>query len=149
MRRRGFVGLALIAVLAAAIVIVLTLGDDDEAPTDGAAGTATPQPELAVGEVVQRFVDALQSRDTDALYALQEEAYKRVCDRSAFQSFADRLQAQPLEGPAQIVVEGDQANAALYEVQADGSRERVVIRLIQEADGGWRLAAPSTSGCAP
>ena len=141
-------GRQLLALLLAGAVTVLVAGCDDGGGEQSSA-TATVQPEAAAGDVVQRFVEALGTRDADALYAIQEEAYKRVCGREAFQSVADRLQTLPLEGPAQIVVNGDEAGAALYEVQPDGSRVRVVVSLVREANGEWRLSAPSTTGCAP
>lgn len=138
------------AALLVVIVVILTLLLTNDSSNDQVEiePTATLQPEAAVGEVVQRFIDALVTRDADGLYAIQEDAYKQVCDRESFQLVADRL-VQPLEGPASIVVKGDTAAAALLEVQADGSKQRAVIPLVKQADGSWRLAAPSSSGCVP
>jgi hypothetical protein len=137
-----------VAVLGVALVIVLT-GDSTDAPVIEVQPTQTVQPEAAVGEIVNRFVEALGTNDTDTLYSIQSDAYKQVCNRASFQSVADKLHAQPLEGPARVVVQGETAAAQLREVQADGSLVPVIIPLILQADGTWRLAAPSLTGCTP
>lgn len=72
-----------------------------------------------------------------------------VWPRESFQNVADNLVAQPLEGSASVVVRGDTAAAALQEVQPDGTRVRVVIPLVKQADGTRRLTAPSLTGCTP
>jgi len=131
------------------VTLTLVLANDSGNDLVGIEPTSTLQPEAAAGEVVQRFIDALVKRDADGLYAIQEDAYKQACDRESFQLVADRLNPQPLEGPASIVVKGDKAAAALFEVQPDGSKQRAVILLVKQADGSWRLAAPSSSGCVP
>lgn len=147
MKKQGIIGLAVLTALAATAAIALTLGDDETAEETNA--TPTIHAEHAAADVVQRFVEALATGNVDQLYALQQEDYKRVCSREAFQAFATRLRAQPLEGPAQIVVRGDRADAGLMEVQPDGTRARVVVPLVREANADWRLAAPSATGCEP
>jgi hypothetical protein len=72
-----------------------------------------------------------------------------VVQRDQFESFAAQLQTSPLEGPAQVVVQGDAAQASLYEVQTDGTREQVFIPLVREPNGDWRIAPPSMTGCLP
>ena len=143
----GAVGLAAIVVWA---LIALASGGCDDDGTGQPSTAPTARPEVAASEVVQQFVAALGTGDADALYAIQSDAYKQVCSREQFQSVATRLlQAQPLEGPAQVVVEGNAGRASLFEVQADGTREQAFVPLIREPNGEWRIAPPSATGCLP
>lgn len=137
-------------IVGVAIVAVFTLtGDDPPDSVSQIAPTPTLQPEAGAGAIVSQFVEALRTKDADALYAIQEDAYKRVCDRAAFQAVADSLETSPLEGPASVVVTGNTAGASLIEVQSDGTRVPVVVPLLRQDDGQWRLAAPSYDGCRP
>jgi hypothetical protein len=150
MNRRPVLSSAVLAVGLAIALLALFTRDSDRDTQSQLPPTATVQPEVAVGNVVQRFVDALATNDGDALYALQEDGYKQACDRDSFQRLVvARLPSLPLEGPASITVRGDTATASLFEVQADGSKERAVISLVMAGNGSWRLAAPSTTGCTP
>jgi hypothetical protein len=109
MQQRGIIGAALLVAVIAGVTIALTLGGDDDPAEDASATPAPSQDEMAAGEVVQVFVEALGTGNADALYAIQQDAYKQVCSREAFQVIADRLVTQPLEGPARISVQGDRA----------------------------------------
>jgi hypothetical protein len=147
--RQGIVGGAILLVLALGVAIALTLGGENDHDPARVEATATSRPEVEASDVVQRFVEALGTDDIDTLYAIQAESYKQICARDEFESFAAQLQTSPLEGPAQVVVQGDAAQASLYEVQADGTREQVFVPLVREPNGDWRIAPPSTTGCLP
>jgi hypothetical protein len=149
--RRLSLGLAAVLALSLAVGIGLanTLGDDDDGDEAQAVPTATRIPEEAAGEVVRSFIQALAARDVETMYALQEDRYKQVCDREAFEQVAQSLIVSPLEGPAELVVRGNTAGASLFEVQPDGRRERAVIPLVRQPNGDWRLAAPSSTRCTP
>jgi hypothetical protein len=102
--RRGIVGAVVLLVLALGVALALTLGgDDDGEESPVVESTATPRPEVEASDVVQSFVEALATDDTDTLYAIQAEEYKRICSRDEFESFAAQLQTSPLEGPAQFI----------------------------------------------
>jgi len=142
-RRTPWGRIALIAALVLALAAIgvggaVVVSNDDAAPTD----------EESAADVINAFVTALGTRDVDAVYALQAESYKRVCPLVAFRDAFAELNLKPLEGPASVRVAGDTAGAALFEVQEDGSRQRVVIPLIRE-NGEWRLGRPSETGCLP
>jgi hypothetical protein len=141
---RVFVVFAVALSFAVVMGVQLVRHGDDDAVSDTPSAFEAEQ---AVTEAVQRFVAALAIRDTDALYDIQEESYKRVCRRDAFESIAEQLRSQPLEGPVRVAVRDDVAAASLLEVQPDGSRVRVAIQLARESDGTWRLTAPSRTGC--
>ena len=84
-----------------------------------------------------RFVAALATGDGDALYALQTEAYKQTCSREDFDTVVAALKTQPLQGPAKVDLQGNNAAVALR--TSDG--QQVVLPMKKESDGTWRVVA--------
>jgi ketosteroid isomerase-like protein len=129
------------------IVLGMELAEDDgpgepppmAVPTEG-------QDEAEVRRVIGRFVQALNDDDRDALWDLQTEAYKRVCPRDEF----DQLPGAggvTSTGPVKVEINGDIAGASIVQTAPDGRETPAVVPLTREADGSWRLAAPSEDGC--
>lgn len=151
MQRRSWILLILVVALCAAIggaISIRSWGTVEDETT--IQPTPTPDAQESAARVVQQFVEALARHDADALYALQQDSYKEVCDRAAFDGVVNSLDIRPLEGPATIRLsaDGNLGSASLYEVQPDGSRQPATIAVVRQPDG-WRLAAPSDTGCQP
>lgn len=146
---------AMAAVIAALAAILLLTGGGtggsstaNSSATAGAVAVATAQPspspdQLAVQDVVDRFVAALATGDGDTLYALQEESFRQRCSRTDFEAIVQALKGQQLSGPARVVVQGDLANARLFA----GNDQPVILPLRREADGSWRVVAQTSRSC--
>ena len=147
------VGVIAVAAIVAAIFLISGGGNDDQAAANATATFAADQglqltptlgpDEAAVAEAANRFVAALATGDGDALYALQTDAYKQTCSREDFDTVVAALKTQPLQGPAKVDLQGNNAAVALH--TSDG--QTVVLPMKKESDGTWRVVARVSGSC--
>lgn len=155
---RGYIPYVIAAVVAvvsivAAIFLVSGGGSDDQAAANATATFAVDQDiqltptlgpdEAAVSEAANRFIAALAIGDGDALYALQTEAYKQTCSREDFDTVVAALKTQPLQGPAKVDLQGNNAAVALR----TSAGQQVVLPMKKESDGSWRVVARVSGSC--
>jgi hypothetical protein len=118
-------------------------GGDDDPPL---AVATEGQDEAEIRRVIGRFVAALNADDRDELYALQTEAYRRVCSREDFDKLPDAGGVRS-EGPLNVQIQGDIAGAGIRQTAPDGTETVAAVPLSRDDDGSWKLSAPSDDGC--
>jgi hypothetical protein len=127
-----------------------TAEEDTPEPTKDAVvagGTVPPgESEEAVADVADRFVEALSTGDYETLYQLQTEGYRQRCSLEEFTAFAEQLGVTTLRGPARIAIQGDEAAVRVY-TGVEGAETPVVLPLVREQDGSWRVVAQAVQGC--
>ncbi len=151
LRRYPLLLLAVPLFVVLGLVIALASSGRNHAPDASALATLTaPTPvstqtadQEAVNLVVNRFVNALDVGDADALYALQTDAYKQTCSRQDFATVAQSLKTSKLAGPVTAAIQGDRASARLFVA----SGEAATLSLERAVDGTWRVVAAVSGRC--
>jgi hypothetical protein len=152
--------IAAVAIVLIAAVALDRTGSDDEPPqavdalpaqtlTPETGQAVDPQIQAAAERVAAEFVAAANAGDIDALYNLQQSEYREACNRADFETVLRPFLGTKLEGPTEVEVRGREAAANLTRRVEGGPNVALVLPLVLDVDGTWRVKAPAVGGCRP